>query len=194
MGRAFPSRQRGALRELVSAACGMHGPDDVHPAGDSSDAQTSYRDTDLSLLSRRSSLKPFTGVFHSDLICSMANDEKSHGLYCQKCRTPLDIDASIDQLNPAAFKLLTGMGRQNSCELSANSRKTRLSPPNSQTRRPTLHASRVRHIRPPGTRPTKTPYSPQEILPSNGMCLLGEISITARIRPCPLSTYTCLSR
>ncbi|KAF3001518.1 autophagy protein 6 [Curvularia kusanoi] len=37
----------------------------------------------------------------------MANDEKSHGLYCQKCRTPLDIDASIDQLNPAAFKLLT---------------------------------------------------------------------------------------
>jgi hypothetical protein len=39
----------------------------------------------------------------------MANDSKSHGLYCQKCRTPIDIDASIDQLNPAAFKLLTGM-------------------------------------------------------------------------------------
>ncbi|KAH3914462.1 hypothetical protein HBI56_094290 [Parastagonospora nodorum] len=37
----------------------------------------------------------------------MANDSKSHGLYCQKCRTPIDIDASIDQLNPAAFKLLT---------------------------------------------------------------------------------------
>jgi beclin 1 len=37
----------------------------------------------------------------------MANDKKSHGLYCQKCRTPIDIDASIDQLNPAAFKLLT---------------------------------------------------------------------------------------
>ena len=39
----------------------------------------------------------------------MANDNKSHALYCQKCRTPIDIDTSIDQLNPAAFKLLTGM-------------------------------------------------------------------------------------
>jgi beclin 1 len=39
----------------------------------------------------------------------MATDRKPHGLYCQKCRTPIDIDASIDQLNPAAFKLLTGM-------------------------------------------------------------------------------------
>jgi beclin 1 len=38
----------------------------------------------------------------------MADDRKAHGLYCQKCRTPIDIDASIDQLNPAAFKLLTG--------------------------------------------------------------------------------------
>jgi beclin 1 len=38
----------------------------------------------------------------------MANDRKAHGLSCQKCRTPIDIDASIDQLNPAAFKLLTG--------------------------------------------------------------------------------------
>jgi hypothetical protein len=39
----------------------------------------------------------------------MASDKKSHALYCQKCRTPIDIDTSIDQLNPAAFKLLTGM-------------------------------------------------------------------------------------
>jgi beclin 1 len=38
----------------------------------------------------------------------MANDKKPQGLACQKCRTPIDIDASIDQLNPAAFKLLTG--------------------------------------------------------------------------------------
>ncbi|KAH8732923.1 autophagy protein Apg6-domain-containing protein [Phaeosphaeriaceae sp. PMI808] len=37
----------------------------------------------------------------------MTNNKKTHGLYCQKCRTPIDIDASIDQLNPAAFKLLT---------------------------------------------------------------------------------------
>jgi beclin 1 len=38
----------------------------------------------------------------------MANDKKPQRLACQKCRTPIDIDASIDQLNPAAFKLLTG--------------------------------------------------------------------------------------
>jgi beclin 1 len=38
----------------------------------------------------------------------MANDKKQPGLACQKCRTPIDIDASIDQLNPAAFKLLIG--------------------------------------------------------------------------------------
>lgn len=35
-------------------------------------------------------------------------DDKKPPLYCQKCRTPIGIDASIDQLNPAAFKLLTG--------------------------------------------------------------------------------------
>lgn len=40
----------------------------------------------------------------------MANDSDKPALplYCQKCRTRIDIDASIDQLNPAAFKLLTG--------------------------------------------------------------------------------------
>ncbi|OAL07576.1 APG6-domain-containing protein [Phaeosphaeriaceae sp. SRC1lsM3a] len=37
----------------------------------------------------------------------MANDRIAPSLFCQKCRTPIDIDASIDQLNPAAFKLLT---------------------------------------------------------------------------------------
>ncbi|PVH99209.1 APG6-domain-containing protein [Periconia macrospinosa] len=36
----------------------------------------------------------------------MANDNAS-AVYCQKCRTPIDIDASVDQLNPAAFKLLS---------------------------------------------------------------------------------------
>ncbi|KAL6711990.1 Vacuolar protein sorting-associated protein atg6 [Coniothyrium glycines] len=36
----------------------------------------------------------------------MANDRATPRLSCQKCRTPIDIDASIDQLNPAAFKLL----------------------------------------------------------------------------------------
>jgi beclin 1 len=38
----------------------------------------------------------------------MANDRKPSGLCCQKCRAPIEVDASIDQLNPAAFKLLTG--------------------------------------------------------------------------------------
>lgn len=42
-----------------------------------------------------------------DTVASMANDNAS-SLYCQKCRTPIDIHVSIDQLNPAAFKLLTG--------------------------------------------------------------------------------------
>ncbi|KAF2736656.1 APG6-domain-containing protein [Polyplosphaeria fusca] len=37
----------------------------------------------------------------------MANDKKSAPLFCQKCRTPIEVDASLDQLNPAAFKLLT---------------------------------------------------------------------------------------
>lgn len=30
-------------------------------------------------------------------------------MYCQKCRTPVKLDGSLEDLNPAAFKLLTGM-------------------------------------------------------------------------------------
>lgn len=37
----------------------------------------------------------------------MASDTKVGSLYCQKCRTPIELDSSIEQLNPAAFKLLT---------------------------------------------------------------------------------------
>lgn len=29
-------------------------------------------------------------------------------MYCQKCRTPIKLDGSLEDLNPAAFKLLTG--------------------------------------------------------------------------------------
>jgi beclin 1 len=29
-------------------------------------------------------------------------------MYCQKCRTPLKLDGSLEDLNPAAFKLLVG--------------------------------------------------------------------------------------
>jgi hypothetical protein len=32
-------------------------------------------------------------------------------MYCQKCRTPLKLDDSLDNLNPAAFDLLIGMRR-----------------------------------------------------------------------------------
>ncbi|KAF2750707.1 APG6-domain-containing protein [Sporormia fimetaria CBS 119925] len=37
----------------------------------------------------------------------MAVNPQTEALYCQKCRTPVEVDASLDQLNPAAFKLLT---------------------------------------------------------------------------------------
>ena len=30
-------------------------------------------------------------------------------MYCQKCRVPLKVDSSLDDLNPAAFELLVGM-------------------------------------------------------------------------------------
>ena len=29
-------------------------------------------------------------------------------MYCQKCRTPLKLDKSLEDLNPAAFDLLVG--------------------------------------------------------------------------------------
>lgn len=29
-------------------------------------------------------------------------------MYCQKCRTPLKLDGSLEALNPAAFDLLVG--------------------------------------------------------------------------------------
>lgn len=29
-------------------------------------------------------------------------------MYCQECKTPLKLDLSLQDLNPAAFKLLTG--------------------------------------------------------------------------------------
>ncbi|KAH7399423.1 autophagy protein Apg6-domain-containing protein [Pyrenochaeta sp. MPI-SDFR-AT-0127] len=64
----------------------------------------------------------------------MANDRKSQGLSCQKCRTPIDIDASIDQLNPAAFKLLTDSTVPGQQLASKNS-------PNRQSR-PTYPSSR----------------------------------------------------
>jgi beclin 1 len=38
----------------------------------------------------------------------MASTAKTQGHFCQKCRTPIEVDPSIDQLNPAAFKLLIG--------------------------------------------------------------------------------------
>ncbi len=29
-------------------------------------------------------------------------------MYCQKCRTPLKLDSSLEELNPAAYDLLVG--------------------------------------------------------------------------------------
>lgn len=29
-------------------------------------------------------------------------------MYCQKCRTPLKLDSSLEDLNPAAYDLLVG--------------------------------------------------------------------------------------
>ncbi|KAB2106886.1 hypothetical protein AG0111_0g4782 [Alternaria gaisen] len=62
----------------------------------------------------------------------MANDKKQTGLACQKCRTPIDIDASIDQLNPAAFKLLTDStvpGEQAASRISPNRQSRPPNPP-----------------------------------------------------------------
>lgn len=36
-------------------------------------------------------------------------------MYCQKCRTPLRLDDSLENLNPAAFDLLIGMRRNIYC-------------------------------------------------------------------------------
>lgn len=33
-------------------------------------------------------------------------------MYCQKCKTPVRLDGSLEELNPAAFKLLTGTALQ----------------------------------------------------------------------------------
>lgn len=30
-------------------------------------------------------------------------------MYCQKCRAPLKLDSSLEDLNPAAYDLLVGM-------------------------------------------------------------------------------------
>jgi beclin 1 len=64
----------------------------------------------------------------------MASDHKSPGLSCQKCRTPIIVDASIDQLNPAAFKLLIDS------TVSGQLQTTKSTPP--QQSRPTFPAAR----------------------------------------------------
>ncbi|KAF2869347.1 autophagy protein Apg6-domain-containing protein [Massariosphaeria phaeospora] len=67
----------------------------------------------------------------------MANDRKPSSLYCQKCRTPIDVDASIDQLNPAAFKLLTDS------TLPAQQQAAKATPPRqSRQSRPTFPSAR----------------------------------------------------
>ncbi|RMZ76133.1 hypothetical protein DV738_g5112, partial [Chaetothyriales sp. CBS 135597] len=43
-------------------------------------------------------------------------------MYCQKCRTPLKVDASLDDLNPAAFELLVGSGVKPQQSVASSSR------------------------------------------------------------------------
>ncbi len=43
-------------------------------------------------------LHPLTIFYHATMT-----------MYCQKCRTPLKLDKSLEDLNPAAFDLLIGM-------------------------------------------------------------------------------------
>ncbi|RAR15024.1 APG6-domain-containing protein [Stemphylium lycopersici] len=62
----------------------------------------------------------------------MANNKKPAGLACQKCRTPINIDTSIDQLNPAAFKLLTDSavsGQLSAPKISPNRQSRPPNPP-----------------------------------------------------------------
>ncbi|KAF1942581.1 APG6-domain-containing protein [Clathrospora elynae] len=65
----------------------------------------------------------------------MATDKKPPALACQKCRMPIEIDASIDQLNPAAFKLLidsTVSGQQQAPKTSPNRQDRQTYPPDRQ--------------------------------------------------------------
>ncbi|KAF2707511.1 APG6-domain-containing protein [Pleomassaria siparia CBS 279.74] len=65
----------------------------------------------------------------------MANDSKPvQPQYCQKCRTPIQVDVSIDQLNPAAFKLLTDS------TVPAQQQTTKTTPPRQS--RPTYPSAR----------------------------------------------------
>ncbi|KAF1835408.1 APG6-domain-containing protein [Decorospora gaudefroyi] len=97
----------------------------------------------------------------------MANDKKPQPLACQKCRTPIDIDASIDQLNPAAFKLLTEStvsGQQPAPKISPNRQSRPTNPPERQDQ----YAQATKDARSPtfrrtvqGTEPSRVPNGPQ---------------------------------
>ncbi|RMZ81218.1 hypothetical protein DV737_g2647, partial [Chaetothyriales sp. CBS 132003] len=43
-------------------------------------------------------------------------------MYCQKCRTPLTVDASLDDLNPGAFELLVGSSTKSQQSVGSQSR------------------------------------------------------------------------
>ncbi|KAL3479002.1 autophagy protein Apg6-domain-containing protein [Aspergillus californicus] len=47
-----------------------------------------------------------TFSLYSNLPCHQ--NDKSSNMFCQKCRTPLKLDGSLDALNPAAFDVLIG--------------------------------------------------------------------------------------
>lgn len=55
--------------------------------------------------------RPSTGIFCPPRQASDAawTEAEAHiTMYCQKCRTPLRLDGSLEDLNPAAYDLLVG--------------------------------------------------------------------------------------
>ena len=63
-------------------------------------------------------------------------------MYCQKCRTPLKLDGSIESLNPAAFDLLSSSSISPNLPFSTNSFETL------QASRYQIELPRDRRIRP----------------------------------------------
>jgi hypothetical protein len=74
------------------------------------------RRTSFEQASDHEGLKALNKCFQSDSdvsrrsrvekITMAATEEKGNSLYCQKCKQPVRIDPSLEQLNPASYDLL----------------------------------------------------------------------------------------
>jgi hypothetical protein len=62
------------------------------------------------LASSNTASKPTAPVCHrhpiQTVVMAAATDGKEKSLYCQKCKQPVRIDPSLEQLNPASYDLL----------------------------------------------------------------------------------------